>query len=162
MTDFPIPATWDRPGLEAVGFEGFLPFQALPTVPLPKSPGIYIVLRSANTEPTLLSSNPAKKQKGKDPSYLVEKLQAKWVPGCTIVYIGKANPKKGLHGRLTQYRKMAANHWGGRAIWQLADAADLFVAWIETPGHDPGVVEDSYIRAFKITHGNLPFANWRH
>ena len=162
MTDFPIPAIWDRQGLETVGFEGFLPFEALTSVSLSTSPGIYAVLRPANTEPTLLSVNPAKRQKGKDPAYLVEKLQAKWVPGCTIVYISKANPKKGLHGRVAQYRRMAANHRGGRAIWQLADSAEPLVAWIETPENDPGHVEDSYIRAFKMTHGILPFANWRH
>lgn len=162
MTDFPIPTTWDRQGLETVGFKGFLPFETLNSVSLPESPGIYVVLRSANTEPTLRPVNPAKKQKGKDPTYLVEKLQAKWVPGCTVVYIGKANAKKGLHGRLTQYRKMAANHWGGRAIWQLTDAAELLVAWVETPGLDPEPIEKSYIRAFKTSYERFPFANWKH
>ena len=161
MTDFPIPASWDRPGLEAVGFEGFLPFQALPTVSLPREPGIYAVLRLASTEPTLLAVNPAKKQRGMDPAYAIEKLQAKWVPGSTIVYIGKAKPKNGLHARLTQYRKKAANHWGGRAIWQLADAAELLVAWVETPGHDPELIEKRYIRAFEALHERFPFANWR-
>ena len=161
MADFPIPTTWDRPGLEAVGFEGFLPFETLTAVSLPESPGIYVVLRPANTEPTLLPVNPAKRQKGKDPTYLIEKLQAKWVPGCTVVYIGKANPKKGLHGRVTQYRRMAANHWGGRAIWQLADSAELLLAWIETPEHDPEIVETRYIDAFEGRYERIPFANWR-
>jgi hypothetical protein len=60
----------------------------------------------------------------------VEALQSKWVPDAHTSYIGKADNAR---RRLEQFARFGAGepvaHWGGRYIWQLADSAELLVAW---------------------------------
>ena len=50
-------------------------------------------------------------------------------------------------------------HWGGRYIWQLADAKDLLVYWKPTLGRDPRLVEKAMLSKFVEKYGCLPFAN---
>lgn len=160
MTEVRIPETWDRAGLSGIGFVGFVPFIELGDL-VPGVPGIYAVLRPSGALPTFLEVSPAQWQKGKDPTYSVAKLQRKWLDRATLMYLGKASPQDGLRGRLNQFRNKAANHWGGRGIWQLADAEALLVAWLATPNRDPEHEEKKLLRAFKAAYGSYPFANWR-
>ena len=51
-------------------------------------------------------------------------------------------------------------HWGGRHVWQLADAYDLLVAW--KPCKDAVRQEVALLAAFEAKHEKLPFANLRH
>lgn len=94
-------------------------------------------------------------------------LQAAWVPAAHVLNIGKA--ALGASGRRCfkrgpgEYRQYGAGqpvgHAGGRYIWQLADASQLLVAWLQTPGHDPKLVEDAFIVDFARHYGKRPFAN---
>ncbi|WP_308466964.1 SIR2 family NAD-dependent protein deacylase [Rathayibacter soli] len=158
----PLPSTWNRSGLEHAGFAGFRPFSQLATSPPPKTPGIYVVLRTSKTGPTFMALSRIGKRDGLDLSYPVEDLQTKWLAEAEVLYIGKANATRGLRSRLRQYGSLAPNHSGGRSIWQLADADELLVAWAETQDQDPAVVESAYLHAFSAEHGALPFANRRH
>lgn len=159
---------WTREALAEGSFVGFVPFSALPTSGVPAAPGVYAVLRLSDAPPTFVETSPAGRFKGKDPSVSVDVLAAKWVDGSQVLYIGKATRAsagpRGLRRRLDEYRRFGAGqpvgHWGGRYIWQLADSADLVVAWNATH-EDAATVESRMLRDFVDRYGVLPFANLR-
>ena len=160
-------ASWDRSGLEAAGFSGFVRFIELPTADVPPVAGVYVVVRTANTPVTFRKTSPAGRRNGRDPSVPVETLEEAWIEGAQVLYIGKAGPgasdKRGLRTRLAEYRRhglgQGAPHWGGRFIWQLTDADDLVVAWLPTPGAEPEAAERALIARFRRDFGGRPFAN---
>lgn len=160
---------WTRDALADAGFSGFVRFAELPAAKAPTQSGVYIVFRTASTKPTFLSESPAGWLGGKDPSVPIADLEAAWVDGACVVYIGKADSgstgKRGLRRRLDEYRRHGAGgharHWGGRYIWQLADHDELLVGWKPTAGVDPRVVERTLIAGFSAAHSKRPFANRR-
>jgi hypothetical protein len=82
------------------------------------------------------------------------------------VYIGKANHAR-LRTRLQEYvdfgRGGKKRHWGGRLIWQLAEAQDLLVAWrVVADTESPLAEERRLIAAFRTDHCKPPFANNPH
>ena len=154
----PLPAVWDRDALDAVGFRGFVLFAGLAGADVPKEAGIYVVLRTATTQPTLLELTHARAGS----SYPLPDLEARWLTETPVLYIGKAEAKAGgLRKRLGQYARKGASHKGGRSIWQLADQDELLVAWVPTPGESAEEVEIRYRAAFAEVYGQWPFANRR-
>lgn len=149
--------------LEACGFQGFVRFQdlresALATVP--RTEGTYVVL-GQSLPPVFVPESCGGHFKGRNPTVALAVLEAKWVAGTEVLYIGKAN---NLQRRLRQYADFGAGrpvgHWGGRFIWQLADSNSLLVAWMRSPqGEMPQVLEADLVAAFKTEHQRLPFAN---
>lgn len=79
--------------IDLSGFAGWVPFAALPTTDVPRDPGVYVVVRPTDEPPTFLHTSPAGHFNGKDPTVPVAELEALWVPGTRIVYIGKANAR---------------------------------------------------------------------
>lgn len=153
-----LPTAWSRAGLEEIGFDGFVTFAEIPTADIPPRPGIYVVLRTATTPPTILAQSVARA----GTVYSVDDLEGRWVADTPVVYIGKADAKAGgLRTRLRQYARRGSSHKGGRSIWQLADHADLTVAWGETPGEVAEDVEVAYRASFAEEFGRWPFANRR-
>jgi len=156
-----------RAGLLNADFIGFVPFSELPAEDVPVGPGVYMVFRSAAHKPDFLPSSGAGWFKNKDPSVTRAELEAAWVAGASVMYIGKAGAglrgNRGLSKRLSEYRQHGAGaktgHWGGRYIWQLADHGDALVAWKETPDEDPEDVETALIQDFVLRFGSRPFAN---
>lgn len=115
-SDFPIPATWDQDGLEAIGFQGFVPLANLQLKTVPTGHGIYVVLRPDLGRPhEFLEDNPVKKVG--IAIYSRSDLEKRWLPDAEVVYIGKAMGAKGLQDRLRPYSKKNNSHSGGRAIW---------------------------------------------
>jgi hypothetical protein len=161
---------WSREALAEGDFVGFVPFSELPAAEVPAAPGVYAVLRLSDAPPTFLEASPAGRLKGKDPSVAPASLAKKWLNGPQVLYIGKATRTsagpRGLQKRLDDFRRFGAgepvNHPGGRYLWQLADAADLVVAWNATAtSEDAATLEARMLRDFTEWYNALPFANRR-
>lgn len=156
---------FSRRALVTEGFTGWMSFAQVRAEidSVPSSGGVYVVMRPSSEVPSFLASNPAGRFKGNDPTVPAEALRANWVDGAEVVYIGKADQ---LRRRLRQFADFGAGkpigHWGGRLIWQLADSQRLLLAWNETPGRVPHVVEAAMIADFRIVYSKPPFANEPH
>lgn len=152
---------WSRAGLTEAGFTGWVPFADLPAHRPPAETGVYLVYRPGTELPQYVDPSPAGWFHGRDPSVSESVLAGKWVTGAGVVYIGKAGGSRGLNGRLSAYRRHGegrrAAHWGGRYVWQLADAAQLLVAW--KTADNVGALEHQLIAQFIADHGQRPFAN---
>lgn len=128
---------------------------------IPEVSGVYWVLRPEGmtirfTEHTYNHSTKL---------YPVEKLSRKY-KDCKdqeILYIGKADGKKGLRRRLKQYMNygwdQATNHKGGRAIWQIEDVGLLLLAFEEC--ENAATREKQLLTDYKAKNGSYPLANWR-
>ncbi|MEH0415981.1 hypothetical protein [Streptomyces sp. B21-083] len=145
------------------GFVGFVPFADLPHSDVPAGEGIYVVLRPSAAPPVYLARSPAGHRKGHDPTTTTANLIRSWVPGATVVYVGKAAGRQGLSNRLNAYRRQGqgrnAGHSGGAYIWHLADSDTLLVAWRTVNDPPAGQAETELIAEFTALHGALPFAN---
>lgn len=159
------PDAWNSAGLEARGWEGFLPLATLDTSAVPRVPGVYAVLRESGAAPELLAERPHATARQAS-SYSESDLRSRWVSGARVLNIGRAATS--LRNRLRQYRKFGEgtglNHKGGRAIWQLSDPDSLTVAWRKLPGTYDGLstraAESGLIAKFQEAHGGAkPFAN---
>ena len=159
-----------RDSLRAGNFSGFVELAQMDDAAVPQDPGVYVVLRLAATHPVFVPQSIGGWFKGKDPSVDLASLQRKWVDHAEALYIGKANARKGgggLRERIRECLRFGAGepvgHWGGRYIWQLADSAELLIAWRATSKDEsPSPTEAAMIDDFHRTYGALPFANLRH
>ena len=155
--------------LRSYGFRGFVTVRDLAQGKLadvPKVPGVYVVLRPAKAPAGIRRTNPAYRFKGRDPTLPVAALRSKWPKRALVLYIGKAGKRDGkatLVKRLRSYLRsgqgLPSAHWGGRAIWQVVNADDLLVAWLQTTASGARVIEQKLISEFEREHGSLPFAN---
>jgi hypothetical protein len=159
-----LPSSFLRPDLEATGFEGWRTWDALREAeyPVPVKPLCYVIYRPSSAAPAFLDANPGGRFKGRDPTVPAPTLAAKWVTRAHAVNIGKANVGR---SRLKTYARFGAGdpvaHWGGRYIWQLADADELLVAWHEVGWQETARdYEKRLLALFRHLHeGRLPFAN---
>jgi hypothetical protein len=157
---------FDRDDLADRGFAGFITFAQLRSASSTRvsdSPGVYAVLRESDDLPVFLDENPGGRFNGRDPTVPVARLVDKWVQGCHVLYLGKADR---LRRRLRQFADFGAGkpvgHWGGRYIWQIDGAHDFTVAWREGNQLETARrVEMNLLREFSDCFGRLPFANLR-
>ena len=130
---------------------------------------MYLILRTAADAPRFLPRSTGGHFKGNDPSVDCAVLTDRWIDSALIIYIGTAGGDgldATLKTRLRPYLRFGEGkrigHWGGRYIWQLADAENLVVCWKATPDEEPIAVEHRLIDRFGASfHGALPFANCR-
>lgn len=178
---------YTRQKLEEFGFTEFSSIQDLRInlEIIPPKKGVYMVIRDSNDDPEFLEKGTGGEFKKKKPNVPFEKLMDKWVKGAFILYIGetggykkrrkkkdgeKRNHKKNrfLRSRIKELldfgQGKSVGHYGGRLIWQLKDAENLFICWKEfsEKNDDPKKIKQALINQFKKTHdGKLPFANLR-
>ena len=156
-------------GLQAMGFEGFVSVRDLrrdDCRALPRENGVYVLVREREGEPRFNLRGTAAFWRGQNPNVKVEELAEKWVPGALVMYVGRA-AGTGVRGKLQQRVKRMLRfgegknvaHWGGRHVWQLADAYELKVAWKACK--DAVRQEVAMLNAFAAKHDALPFANLR-
>jgi hypothetical protein len=155
-----------RTNLVGDGFEGWATFEALKDQldqHVPTAGGVYVVVRQGRAAAQYLDANPGGRFKSRDPTVRADALEANWVRGANVIYIGKAD---NLRRRLREFMRFGQGapigHWGGRLIWQLADSARLLVAWKATPGEIPREAEADMIDRFRAAYGKPPFANEPH
>lgn len=150
-------------------FSGFITVGELRECSLsqvPEEPGVYLLLRGSDDEVEFLDKSRGGHFKGKDPAVSSQELERAWIRDTKIMYIGKAGKPEGeanLRSRLRQYisfgKGSATAHWGGRYIWQLADADELIVCWIIADAYRARNLEIQMLRSFENKYGKLPFAN---
>lgn len=137
---------------------------ALESIPTAAA-GVFVVFRSATTEPVFLerSSAGAYTQEATVPR---STLTANWVPGASVLYIDQAEAGR-LRKRLREFvrfgRGHRARHFGGRLIWQLDGAEKLLLAWRELDSDEDSQAEKRRLVAdFRTAYGRPPFANGPH
>lgn len=152
----------------AASFCGFTTVGALKSdvSPIPKGGGVYALLYPYTDDPCFLECGSGGRFKGKDPNVAASQLEARWVPGPTVLYFGKADASssgRGLRKRIGELLQFGSGraiaHWGGRHLWQLANIHNMPVCWKETPGLAPRLVEKALIADFAQANGKQPFAN---
>ena len=128
---------------------------------IPDAPGVYWVLAPEGI-PIQFSSTALNHAA---PLYPVDTLTQKYAE-CQdkqILYIGKADGKKGLRQRLQQYMRYgwneAVNHKGGRAIWQIQDFGMLMLTY--EPCSSSAAREHQLLHDYRTINGCYPLANWR-
>ena len=128
---------------------------------IPETSGVYWVLRPVGM-PIRFTEQIYNRSAS---LYSAEMLSSKYL-NCEnqeVLYIGKADGKKGLRQRLKQYMNYgwnnATNHKGGRAIWQVEDAGLLLLAYEEC--EDARAREKQLLADYKAENGSYPLANWR-
>ena len=154
--------------LRRAGFSGFvavtdlLERRAFP----PDCAGVYVVVHACPRAPRFRARSSAGFFCGRDPSIAAAELNARWVRGTCVAYIGRARGVRGrssLRGRIATYVKHGAGaraaHWGGRAVWQLPRTADLRIAWRACSSTKAAPHEKQLLNEFRACYGRLPFAN---
>jgi len=158
---------FSKKSLTEDGFTGFRPLDELDPMRIPQGPGIFVVLRPGDFEPSFLSKSTAGTFKKKDPNLKREDLESEWIPDASVLYIGKASAgsqgNRGLRKQLQEFMDYGRGRptvvWDARLIWQLRDALDLIVAWKELPASEVNAAEAAYHADIVAAYGRLPFAN---
>jgi hypothetical protein len=158
------PSPLKQQDLRKAGFRGLVSFRELregQIESVPKTGGVYVVLRESDDSPIYLEQSVGGWFKEQDPTVAVSALKEKWITGAHVIYIGKGDD---LRRRLREFMNFGAGrpigHRGGRYVWQLEGSEDLVVAWRETGDVSPRQGEVHLRDAFRKTYGGrLPFAN---
>ena len=127
---------------------------------IPTAPGVYRVLAPEGVPIRFLD-----RTEGPAPWYPAEELEERYrtCRDREILYIGKADGRRGLRQRVWQYVRYGWGggtvHRGGRAIWQIPDADLLLLEYDCCP--DCEARERALLEDYLRENGTLPLANRR-
>jgi hypothetical protein len=147
--------------LRGRGFEGFVRARDLyldRCAVVPRTPGLYVVLRTEEAAPKALSRSQGGLFKGKDPTVDVDAIKARLIASTPTLYIGKGDQLQRRVRQLLDFGNgRPVGHYGGRLLWQLAGSDDYLIAWREDSS--PRTAEAALLDEFMSAFGSLPFAN---
>jgi len=156
-------------GLHQADFKGFETISCLQKTfcsGVPEQSGIYLVIWPHDRLPVFLSSSLGGHFKGKNPTVSQSELNARWVQGSKVIYIGKAGSAQGavtLRKRMLSYMKFGMGkpigHWGGPYIWQIDGSGTLQICWKVTTGALVESLEKQLIKDFTSQYTKRPYAN---
>ena len=116
---------------------------------VPASSGVYIVFRRSGGY-----------FKGSNPNVRITTLEDEWVSGVPVIYIGRTSCLQRRIRQLIEFgRGKSVGHWGGRYMWQLADAKSLCVCWMVSDDYE--LLRNKLVDSFYSKLEHLPFANLR-
>ena len=160
--------------LEAIKNSGFKGYKTIAELKsdaslIPKSKGVYLVLRPNDKEVEFIVKGTGGYFKDKNPNVTITELEKNWNTDAQIIYIGKAggsSTNATLNSRLKQYLNFGqgkkVGHWGGRYIWQIKNVNEYIICWKELPNDEPRNIEIELVNLFKQKFNRLPFANLVH
>ncbi len=152
-------------GLRILKFRGFSTVGGLRRGKMdavPTGPGVYVFVHDGVSAPRFMDPGSGGWYQRKNPNVPISELLANWVDGARILYVGKTDGslQERIRTMIGFGEGRAVAHRGGRYVWQLEDAAELFVCWKEVRAKKPRTVEREMIKAFRSSHGGRrPFAN---
>ena len=150
-------------GLQKLGFEGFCPVKDLRASsgrsPAPTTNGVCLVIREQKDRPKFLDPGTGGYFKGRDPNVSIDELENNWVEDALIIYVGSSSNLQRRIEQLIRFgRGENVGHYGGRLMWQIADAEDFKVCWKPVANKTQG--KKLVLVEFKRAHqGRRPFAN---
>ncbi|WP_156882921.1 hypothetical protein [Rhodovulum sp. P5] len=153
--------------MELAGFTAAGSFEDILLNPsrVPDAQGVYAVGFDPSEKPEFLGIGTGGFFKGQNPNVSVSELHENWVSGASVLYFGKAGgtgQKSNLRTRLVAFARFGcgkrAAHWGGRMMWQIANARSLPV-FCRTTSDDPHALKRCLLKGFVSEYGRLPFAN---
>ena len=159
-TTHPLKAVTE---LQEQGFEGFCLVKDLRASsgrsPAPATNGVYLIIREQKDRPKFLARGSGGHFKNRDPNISTDRLALEWVEDALILYVGASS---NLQRRIEQLIHFGSGenvgHYGGRLMWQIADAEDLKVCWKPVANEKQG--KKLVLVEFKRAHqGRRPFAN---
>jgi hypothetical protein len=152
----------NRESLEDLGFIGFQPIKELRASlsAIQDAPGVYVVLRESDTPPVFLERSIAGHYRGKDPTVSIEDLEAEWISGTHVLYVGCSKNLRNRLRMLIDYGKgKPAPHTGGRRVWQLDNSSDHLICWRLSTDTDHRIDKNNLLDEFSTYFGRYPFAN---
>lgn len=128
---------------------------------VPNAPGVYWVFAPEGMPVRFSEQEYRPKAKIYPAKILQEKYERCADQG--VLYIGKAEGKRGLRQRLKQYMDYGQGkgniHAGGRAIWQISDCGLLLLAYEVC--ENAGERERQLLQEYRENNDSYPLANWR-
>ncbi len=102
--DTETPVTWNELGLVAVGFGSAHRIANLDLARVPREAGVYIVLICRGEEAVAFRAvGSAGRFRDRDPNVDIEELEAAWVDGADVLYVGKGDDLRQRIGLLQRF-----------------------------------------------------------
>jgi hypothetical protein len=120
---------------------------------------VYIIINPQKGTPQFMRKGVGGSFKGKDPNVSICKLVRNYIEDACVLYIGESSELRSRINSLLNFGQgKAADHWGGRMVWQFRNHADLIICWKPVVEIKPSILKKDLLDSFINQFGRLPFA----